>query len=321
MALRETTRVATLDAAKAVGSAAPISVLAPGLSSMEPADRNPRKYYRPELDVVRFSAFLLVFLHHVLPDAGDPRLASYSRPVREMIDAVTNACGFGLSLFFTLSAFLICELLILERKLTGTVSVKQFYIRRILRIWPLYYLGLLLFGVAYSVCMHAFGRNFVPLCWFAVFLGAWRAAFFSPMHNPANPLWSISVEEQFYAFAPFCVKRLSRRQLVIACTGVFVAAILWLTYVVSTSMSDKRIWFDPLVHFQCFAAGIGLCLFLNGRLPHFNNLHRVFILATACGLFLFSTFALHARFHALPFPGTGKVVLGYGTATVGTVLF
>ena len=116
------------------------------MDAPKPAER----YYRPELDAVRFLAFFLVFLSHTLPSEPNPRIDGILRQFAPVYYASANACMFGLSLFFTLSAFLICELLLRERASTGTVEVKQFYIRRILRIWPLYYFGLML-GVIFAL--------------------------------------------------------------------------------------------------------------------------------------------------------------------------
>src|ERR1019366_7648286 len=86
------------------------------------------RFYRPELDALRFFAFLAVFLHH--------------GPSYGLFDLVTRAGGFGLSMFFLLSAYLITELLFREREQTGTIAWKLFFTRRALRIWPLYYAAL-----------------------------------------------------------------------------------------------------------------------------------------------------------------------------------
>jgi peptidoglycan/LPS O-acetylase OafA/YrhL len=95
-------------------------------------------------------AFLFVFLRHWLPATSDPRVAAlFQEHAALFYDAVTSS-GFGVNLFFTLSAFLICELLLRERASTETISIKDFYIRRVLRIWPLYYTGLAV-GVLYAL--------------------------------------------------------------------------------------------------------------------------------------------------------------------------
>jgi peptidoglycan/LPS O-acetylase OafA/YrhL len=85
-----------------------------------------KRFYRPELDVVRLIAFLSVFLHHSAPriEAGH----------KSIIVSVVNAAGFGLCLFFVLSAFLITTLLLREYESTGDIHLAQFYKRRALRI-------------------------------------------------------------------------------------------------------------------------------------------------------------------------------------------
>jgi peptidoglycan/LPS O-acetylase OafA/YrhL len=87
------------------------------------------RFYRPELDALRFFAFLAVLVHHGPSSTGIFNLASH-------------AGGFGLSMFFLLSAYLITELLFREREQTGTIAWRLFFTRRALRIWPLYYAAL-----------------------------------------------------------------------------------------------------------------------------------------------------------------------------------
>jgi peptidoglycan/LPS O-acetylase OafA/YrhL len=167
------------------------------------------RFYRPELDALRFVAFLLVFLYHMLPDTKDPRVAHVLGRFGPAFNAFGTACSFGLCLFFALSAFLICELLMRERETKGTVGVKQFYIRRILRIWPLYYFALALGVIFVFLTGFQFGA-IEKIGWFAIFMGSWYTATRFAYPLPIGPLWSISVEEQFYAFAPWLLKYLSR---------------------------------------------------------------------------------------------------------------
>jgi peptidoglycan/LPS O-acetylase OafA/YrhL len=120
------------------------------------------------LDFVRFLAFLLVYLHHTLPLDYDPRLEKLLGRFAAVFYDSAEACRFGLSLFFALSAFLIFELLLREREATGTLSVKQFYIRRILRIWPLYYFALAL-GAMVALLPGSQHGGIGKLGWFACF--------------------------------------------------------------------------------------------------------------------------------------------------------
>src|SRR5215212_2881474 len=93
----------------------------------------------PGLNGLRFFAAMAVAVSHVelmkqyhdLPNA-------YDHP------AVYELGRLSVTLFFVLSGYLITYLLLAERKATNTIAVRNFYIRRILRIWPLYYLIVLL---------------------------------------------------------------------------------------------------------------------------------------------------------------------------------
>src|SRR6266704_4681348 len=97
------------------------------------------RFYRPELEALRFFAFFGVFLFHAVPrvtsfyDAnGIPRWLTAT-----IIPAFTSG-AYGVDLFFALSAYLITSLLLRERATTGSLDLRGLSFRRILRIWPLY---------------------------------------------------------------------------------------------------------------------------------------------------------------------------------------
>jgi len=249
---------------------------------MHASESSTGRYYRPELDVIRFIAFSFVFAHHVLPGGGEDHRYNIPRSFH----AASEACAFGLSLFFTLSAFLICELLLRERAKYGRVEVKQFYIRRILRIWPLYYMALAIGAV---VALSPLGNrtDLVKIGWFAIFLGSWQTALHGFIRNPISPLWSISVEEQFYLFVPWVVKFVTRKMLYVFCVFFVLLSNVSLFYLVGISAKDEMIWANSLVQFECFATGVFLCLVLHGRVPSFPIWQRfiVFVMGWACWFF------------------------------------
>jgi peptidoglycan/LPS O-acetylase OafA/YrhL len=294
-----------------------------GSRPVESAKAVAGRFYRPELDVVRFVAFLLVFLSHTLPSSSDPRVAHILRGFVPAFDSFTYACNFGLSLFFTLSAFLICELLLREREAVGTVEVKQFYIRRILRIWPLYYFGLAL-GLAFMFLPGGRTDQIAYLGWFAIFMGAWRIATQHLFDSPAVPLWSISVEEQFYLFAPWVVKYLNRKSLYGFCAALLLGANTWLYSLGRESANDRLIWFNSFVQYECFAGGILLCLVLRGRLPRLAVWQRLALLAFSFYCMFYACYGLHCRFGdpGKWNPGSWPLMLmgGYALAALGCVL-
>src|SRR5258708_977456 len=92
------------------------------------------RFYLPELDGLRFFAFLAVFLSHV---AAFSNGANEAKPA---IIQIFNMIGrFGVDLFFALSAYLLTVLMIREKDRFGSLDVRAFYMRRMLRIWPLYF--------------------------------------------------------------------------------------------------------------------------------------------------------------------------------------
>jgi peptidoglycan/LPS O-acetylase OafA/YrhL len=219
------------------------------------------RFYRPELDVLRFGAFFLVLMHHTMPS----ELAGYhswsSSPlVRLLLYRVQLAGGFGLSLFFCLSAYLIATLLLRERALTGDVHLKDFYVRRILRIWPLYFSALILgFLRSYTVHMHP---NSVAFLSYVFLMGSWYCAFYAIPANPIAPLWSISVEEQFYLFIPLTAKHGGPRTLGILAATLFVLCLIALSVLVHHRASPDSVWFNSFVQFSAFAAGLTLAVWL-----------------------------------------------------------
>ena len=279
-----------------------------------------RKYYRPELDVIRFLAFLLVFLSHNLPRTPSPHISALLKGLAPVYFASASACMNGLSLFFTLSAFLICELLLRERDATGTVAVKQFYIRRVLRIWPLYYLGLII-AVIVSFTPEGSRADLTRIGWFAIFMGAWQSAIYGWLDNPMFVLWSISVEEQFYLIAPWILKYFSRKSLYGFCVALILVSNVWLYHLGAKQASADRIWADSIVQFQCFAAGILLCLVLHGRLPRIATWNRLLLLA---GGGLCWVFAHAGPLSELTFASghyaIGAILTSYALASLGSVM-
>jgi peptidoglycan/LPS O-acetylase OafA/YrhL len=161
------------------------------------------KVYFKNLDALRFFAFLSVFLYHSFW-TNVPSVQANG--VYEFFHSATRIGHLGVNFFFVLSGFLISFLLMDEEKLTGTISVKSFYIRRILRIWPLYYLitiGLIVFfPLVYYVVKHSvFNLNLTPWKYF-FFLSNFDYIQQDATIPTLNTMWSISIEEQFYLAWP-----------------------------------------------------------------------------------------------------------------------
>ena len=116
----------------------------------------------------------------------------------------TDLAGFGVSIFFSLSGFLITFLLLKEKKQFARINIRAFYMRRILRIWPLYYLYLILV----LLCLGWLGLERPEgSIWFYLFLCA-NIPFILGAEIPLlGHYWSLGVEEQFYLFWPWIVSK------------------------------------------------------------------------------------------------------------------
>ena len=145
------------------------------------------------LDSLRFLSIFGVVWHHSVTQTV-PFLNVFSY-------------GFlGVDLFFVISGFLIVTLLLRERDLTGEISLKKFYIRRCLRIFPLYYGFILALAAAYFIFNKnsEFGRQYLQeLPIYLFYLGNFFFVQF-------GIVWSLASEEQFYLLWPFFEKYLSK---------------------------------------------------------------------------------------------------------------
>jgi len=119
---------------------------------------------------------------------------------------------YGVSLFFVISGFLITTLLLRERDTAGQISLKNFYIRRTLRIFPLYYAAILIYTALVIALEHGPQRGafFHNLPFYFTYTSNWF------VDKDAGPRvifafsWSLATEEQFYLIWPGIV-RFARR--------------------------------------------------------------------------------------------------------------
>jgi peptidoglycan/LPS O-acetylase OafA/YrhL len=212
-------------------------------------------FYRPELDCLRFFAFLAVFVHHTLPKTADFYQAHH---LPTFLANVPYAGAYGVDLFFCLSAYLITELLLREKDQAGHLDVKAFYIRRMLRIWPLYFAFVLF---AYGISFIDLSQHFstAQLAMFLLLSGNWAAI--NEIHSFVAPLWSVSIEEQFYLLWPLVVRRASRRQMLGISFLMIAIAFVWRAVIQARLKSPGGIiWVGTFSHLDSISYGIILSL-------------------------------------------------------------
>jgi len=269
------------------------------------------RFYRPELDGLRFFAFLAVFICHTIPDKAPFYLAhGFSASLAHVLSSVSTACRSGVDLFFLLSAYLITELLLREKAQTGRLRVGWFYLRRVLRIWPLYFLVI---GIALGVTL-VDKQQHLPGTYVAAYLllaGNWISAVWGPPASIVMPLWSVSLEEQFYLLWPLVVRKAAARSISL----IAVAMIAFST--VSRLIFLHRGWTDGLsqnsfTRLEPIALGILIAVALRGRTPRVRRMPRAALIAV--GLV---TWMLVRLFCDLNFSVTGTMI-GYPLIAVGS---
>ena len=217
--------------------------------------RSSKSFYRPELDCLRFFAFLAVFVHHTMPRQIDFYIAHH---LPTALSNVAYAGSFGVDLFFCLSAFLITELLLREKEEVGYLNVKAFYIRRILRIWPLYFAFVLFsFGLTFIDRGQHFSAS--QLTMFLLLAGNWASAF-AVITSVVAPLWSVSIEEQFYLLWPLVVRKATRKPMLIICLAMIGLAFAWRAFVQMRGFSHDFAWNATFGHLDSIGYGILLSL-------------------------------------------------------------
>lgn len=182
----------------------------------------------PNLNELRFIAASLVLIYHI--DAGLVR-NHYKNEYYSLFPF--NFGSLGVVLFFVLSGFLITWLLLKEKETTG-ISVKRFYLKRMLRIWPLYYLIIIICFLFLNDLPFLKWNTIAPiqtiiidkglLVFLLIIICPNVALLFASSLGYANPTWSIGVEEQFYLIWPHIMK--TRRPIIYIISIIIIMILL-----------------------------------------------------------------------------------------------
>jgi peptidoglycan/LPS O-acetylase OafA/YrhL len=209
--------------------------------------------YFPNLTPLRFLAAYLVVLFHVEETRkmfGLPNLTRFS---------LFTQGPLAVTFFFVLSGFLITYLLLREQEQCLRIDVSRFYVRRIVRIWPLYFLmvfiGLVLIPAGIKlghVRYHAPFHSLDVAPYFLTFL-PWIVNLKYGNHF-LTPLWSVGVEEIYYLlWAP--VVKWFRRHLLAVISGMAITKILlatWAHYAFRSALIEEVL---RMLQFEAMAIG------------------------------------------------------------------
>jgi len=266
---------------------------------------SPDKSHNGALDGLRFFAFLLVFFFHALQWSpwGNWPIIRF---------------GFlGVPIFFVLSGFLIGGILLdlkaKQRQGYGLLAkLKTFYIRRALRIFPVYYLfiGILVLLMVLSGQSDPIAREDVP--WHLAYLTNFRSFFVGMDRIRQGHFWSLAVEEHFYMLAPLIVLVVSRATLVRLLAGI-ILAVAAARFAIYRAGSARDFWVLSPMQFDLLGLGIATAII---------DRHGSFYRIGARGLRILGIvgaafFVLYVRRFYLGRPGIGVIYATFGPLSLG----
>jgi peptidoglycan/LPS O-acetylase OafA/YrhL len=216
-----------------------------------------KKLHFHSFDAFRFFAFLKVFLLHapLVMAASNPEWISWAK------EYITYGGGIGVSFFFVLSGFLITYILTFDKIHQGNISPKRFFIRRAFRIWPLFYLMVIIAMIippdfAEHIGFYMNGGGYEP---------DWRYSFtFTenihmimqdnvPKTTPLSVFWSLCIEEQFYILWMIVFFFVKRRWIPVFLITSILFAIGWRVAEPYIYQNDRVTWHGLFSNLDYFA--------------------------------------------------------------------
>jgi peptidoglycan/LPS O-acetylase OafA/YrhL len=227
-------------------------VIIPGLLISKKYLRNHEiLHHMPQLDGLRAIAVFMVFYHHFMPWSLQLGL-----PWGES----------GVDLFFVLSGFLITGILLKCRRYTEVdgqsvmATWGRFYARRCLRIFPLYYVAL----VIYATLSKSIINELTPWLW-TYTLNIFRTFVSDKWGGPISHLWSLSIEEQFYLIWPWVILLIPRRLLLHGIIFAIIVGPATKLIMGLNGWSDAAIRYFTLACLDTLALGGALAYFVDRR--------------------------------------------------------
>lgn len=268
-----------------------------------------QKVFFKNLDALRFIAFLFIFLGHALDtDSNIIRNSDVYGWVKNYV-YIFGKTGFSFA--FVLSSYINTWVILEERQQAGYFKPWLYYVRRAIRIWPLYFLVLFIGFVVVPLAMELMEQPYAEVgnpWYFILFVGNFFLIEHGWTHSPIiSVLWSVSVEEQFYIFWPFLLIVFRRNEK-------WLFAILLAIFALTTIHffgTDINLWFHTLFLLGDIALG-AIFAFIsfhqNWGYNRLESLGRNAIIGIYA-LFIFSLLAYDQIFNNSVLPGAMNLII------------
>jgi len=242
---------------------------------------NQSRLYLPGLNGLRALAAISVMLSHVFQNTfGNWGIPTIKLP---LFDG-------GVTLFFVISGFLITYLLLHEKSKTQTINIKYFYVRRILRIWPIYYL-IILISIIILYLKGQSGEIIQSNLWYYIFFTANIPFLSASGISLIVHYWSLGVEEQFYMFWPWLVKVSGKKILYIALGFMaFWIACKYGSWIVFSNKSLIYRFFAVTAFHNMMIGAVGAIFFYNKNFRFMHLLTNRYVQIISWSLLLLSGF-------------------------------
>ncbi len=244
--------------------------------------KSKEKIFFPNLDGLRFIAFFAVFFHHtvIVKCFATNEQSGWFKWLNQQKE---NG-ALGVNLFFVLSGFLITYLLLKEKEAFGKIHILQFYVRRILRIWPLYFamvvLGFLIFPLVKSAFGDVSNETHNPL-FYVLFISNFEMITKGFADSSIlNVLWSVGVEEQFYLIWPLFLFIIPNKYF-LQCFGILILGTFLFRYF--NNSNGTVIYYHTAAVFSDMVIGgvAAYCSFTSKKFMYIlNKMPRKYIIAT-----------------------------------------
>ena len=266
-----------------------------------------KKVYFENLDALRFISFFFIFFGHSINSESLTLKSSSLFQIFYDYSIIAGKTGFSFA--FVLSSYINTWVILEEWKLSGKFNPLKYYIRRALRIWPLYFLvlfvGFEVFPLLKDFLNEPYYENANPL-YFIFFWGNFYLIEHGFTYLPViSVLWSVSVEEQFYICWPFLLIIFRNRIK-------WLLAMLYLVFVITVFVryGHANLFFHTLYLLADLATGASfafLSFYQNKPFTYLKNISCYSILGVYF-LFFFCLIFYHSLFDHAYFMGKYRII-------------